>query len=324
MRRGVAMLGMVVVTVMWSSAGVVTRQLEHAASFETTFWRSLFNAAALLLGLSLFRGGMLLKGWRHLGWRLWASGLCWAFMFTSFMCAITLTTVANVLVTMALSPLFTAVLGWVLLRTPVSRSTQLAMLGAGMGLVIMFAQGLQVHSLRHVLGTSLALLVPLSASLNWVLLKSQHGGEPALAQGDVIQTVAEGASLAQARWVPAILIGAVLSALFTGPMAMPFQASAADLAWLAGLGVFQLAIPCGLVVVLTAHLEAHEVALLSLLEVIFGVTAAWLWASEPLAPAQWLGGGLVLASMAWHALQPQPEARHGGRGMVSGSSGAQP
>ena len=41
-RLGVAMLGMVVVTLMWSSAGVVTRQLEHAASFETTFWRSLF------------------------------------------------------------------------------------------------------------------------------------------------------------------------------------------------------------------------------------------------------------------------------------------
>ena len=49
MRRGVAMLGMVVVTVMWSSAGVVTRHLEAARGFEITFWRSAFNAAALVV-----------------------------------------------------------------------------------------------------------------------------------------------------------------------------------------------------------------------------------------------------------------------------------
>ena len=82
-----------------------------------------------------------------------------------------------------------------------------------------------------------------------------------------------------------------------------------------------LAIPCGLVVVLTAHLEAHEVALLSLLEVIFGVTAAWLWAAEPLAPAQWLGGGLVLASMAWHARQSREQPLPAREAVAEGASG---
>ena len=38
---------MVVVTLMWSIAGVVTRHLEAARSFEVTFWRSVFNALAL-------------------------------------------------------------------------------------------------------------------------------------------------------------------------------------------------------------------------------------------------------------------------------------
>ena len=39
--------GMLIVTLMWSIAGVVTRQLDAARSFEVTFWRSLFTALAL-------------------------------------------------------------------------------------------------------------------------------------------------------------------------------------------------------------------------------------------------------------------------------------
>jgi hypothetical protein len=39
---------MVLVTLLWSIAGVVTRHLDAARSFEVTFWRSLFNALALL------------------------------------------------------------------------------------------------------------------------------------------------------------------------------------------------------------------------------------------------------------------------------------
>ena len=35
-----AVWGMVAVAAMWSIAGVVTRQLESAARFEITFWRS--------------------------------------------------------------------------------------------------------------------------------------------------------------------------------------------------------------------------------------------------------------------------------------------
>ncbi|MBC7729576.1 MAG: permease, partial [Microbacteriaceae bacterium] len=35
-----ALLMMVVVTMMWSIAGVTTRHLETAGSFEMAFWRS--------------------------------------------------------------------------------------------------------------------------------------------------------------------------------------------------------------------------------------------------------------------------------------------
>jgi hypothetical protein len=41
---------------MWSIAGVVTRQLEAARSFEVTFWRSAFNALALVACCRWLRG----------------------------------------------------------------------------------------------------------------------------------------------------------------------------------------------------------------------------------------------------------------------------
>ena len=53
LRHGQAVALMVLVTALWSVAGVVTRQLDSARSFEVTFWRSLFTLVSLLLILPL-------------------------------------------------------------------------------------------------------------------------------------------------------------------------------------------------------------------------------------------------------------------------------
>jgi drug/metabolite transporter (DMT)-like permease len=106
-RRAVAL--MVLATLLWSIAGVVTRHLESARSVEVTFWRSLFNAMAMTVALTWMRGPAL---WRELvraRWPVWVSGVCWAVMFTAFMVALTLTSVANVLVTVAIGPSITAI-----------------------------------------------------------------------------------------------------------------------------------------------------------------------------------------------------------------------
>jgi drug/metabolite transporter (DMT)-like permease len=81
-----------------------------------------------------------------------------------------------------------------------------------------------------------------------------------------------------------VLIGAVLSALFTLPLAWPLAASPHDLGLLALLGVVQLAIPCLMAVSAARVLSAPEISLLGLLEVIFGVLWAWLGASEAPSP----------------------------------------
>ncbi|HKX93688.1 MAG TPA: DMT family transporter [Methylibium sp.] len=281
-RRAVAL--MVLVTLMWSIAGVVARQLDSARSFELTFWRSLFNALALAVALSAMRGAALWRGLLGAPWPLWASGLCWAVMFTAFMVAITLTSVANVLVTMAIGPLVTALFARVFLHHKLPARTWAAIAAAGVGIAWMFgreaAEGLSLT------GTLIALIVPLSAATNWTLLQHvAHGpGDPdeAVPQQDML---------------PAVLIGAVLSAALTLPLAWPLQASGHDLGWLVLLGVLQLAIPCLLVVHLSRLLPAPEIALLGLLEVLFGVAWAWLGAGEEPGAAALQGGVLVLGAL---------------------------
>src|ERR671928_191512 len=84
-----------------------------------------------------------------------------------------------------------------------------------------------------------------------------------------------------------------LAALATLPLAWPLRTSAHDLSLLALLGVVQLAIPCLLAVWLTRVLPGPEIALLALLEVIFGVTWAWLGAGEAPGSSALVGGALV-------------------------------
>src|SRR6218665_1058100 len=103
-----AVLLMVATALMWSTAGVVTRQLEHWRSVEVAFWRSLFALLALLVILPAMQGGAVFAAMRKTGRMLWISGLCWCVMFTAFMLAIMLMPVANVLLTMAAAPLLTA------------------------------------------------------------------------------------------------------------------------------------------------------------------------------------------------------------------------
>ena len=97
--------------------------------------------------------------------------------------------------------------------------------------------------------------------------------------------------------VPAVLVGAALSALSTLPLAFPFLATPHDLGLLAVLGLFQLAIPCVLAVKCAGVLKAPEVALLALLEVVFGILLAWFGANEVPGPSVLTGGVLVITAL---------------------------
>jgi drug/metabolite transporter (DMT)-like permease len=66
--------------------------------------------------------------------------------------------------------------------------------------------------------------------------------------------------------------------------------------------VVQLALPCLLAVSAARVLPAPEVALISLLEVVLGVTWAWLGAGERPSGAVLGGGALVLCALVANEL----------------------
>ena len=99
-----------------------------------------------------------------------------------------------------------------------------------------------------------------------------------------------------------MLVGAVISAIATLPVALPFEASLHDLGLLALLGVVQLAIPCVLAVRCGRVLKAPEMALLGLLEVIFGILLAWVGAGEESSAAVLTGGVLVIGALVFNEL----------------------
>ncbi len=277
-RRAVVL--MVLVALMWSTAGVVTRQLESARSFEVTFWRSLFTLLSLLVILPLLKGKAVFAQLRKGGIALWLSGFCWSVMFTAFMVALTLTTVANVLVVLALGPLFTALISRIFNHHPIALRTWFAIALAGVGIVWMY--GAQADLSKQLAGSLVALGVPLAAAINWtVVQRSQTHGE-------------------KIDLMPAVLLGALISSASMLPLAWPLSATAPDVVLLGSLGMFQLAIPCVLSVWCASVLKAPEVALLAMLEVIFGTLLAWVGAGEVPGQNVLYGGALVVAALAFN------------------------
>lgn len=279
--HGRAVWLMAAAALMWSIAGVVTRHLEQARSFEVTFWRSFFMLLSLLVILPALRGRAAFVPLVRGGAPLWLSGVCWSVMFTAFMVAITLMPVANVLVTMAAGPLLTALVARMFIGHRIAPRTWSAIAAAGVGIVWMY--GSQVAQLSPV-GLAVALCIPVAAAINWTVVQR------AQTQGLAVDLV------------PAVFIGAALSCMATLPWALPFAASGRDLALLALLGLVQLAIPCVLVVHCGRVLKAPEIALLGLLEVIFGILLAWVGAGERPAPAVLMGGALVIAALVFNEL----------------------
>lgn len=269
--RGSALALMFAAPVLWSSAGVVTRHIERTEPAEQVFWRSFFAFVFVFVVLLLQRANPL-QAVRAAGWPGLASGLMWATMFTAFLFALSLTTTANALVVMSVSPLLTAIVASLFLKDPVPLRTWIAASAAAVGIAWMFSTGLSAHYA----GMAIAFMIPVAAAINVVVLR---------------------ASAAKLDLIPAVMLGGALSCLLVLPFALPFSASPRDLALLAFLGLFQLALPCMFLVLASRALLAPEIALIGLLEVVLGPLWVWILVGEEPGRATLVGGGIVLAAL---------------------------
>lgn len=271
-----ALLLMVCAAVLWSIAGVFTRHLDEARGFEITFWRSFFTAIFVAGVLIWQRRSAVVGTVRQVGAIGLLSGFFWGIMFVCFMVALTMTTVANTLVVNSIAPFLTVIFARLILKQHTPLRTWIAITLASLGIVWMFAGSMAEFGAVHLAGMAVALVVPFAAASNFIVLKKAGQATDLM---------------------PAVFLGALFSACGMLPLALPLQASWHDIGIMALLGVFQLGLPCMLMVVASRTLSAPEISLLAMLEIVLGPIWAWLGADEVPSQATLIGGAFVLTAL---------------------------
>jgi drug/metabolite transporter (DMT)-like permease len=282
----------VVATFLWAIAGPIVKQLDSASGFEVTMWRSVFAAFTVWI-ISWWRGaGSIVAQIKAGGRYAIISGIMWSIMFCCFMIALTLTTPANVLLVQCIGPVLTAMLSRLVFKQPIVFRTWVVIVVACTAIATIYIKDVSSLAGHHTLGVLVALGIPCAAAINWVV------------QQKATQSASQRLDLTSA-----VMLGAVISACVMLPLALPLQASVKDVSMLAFLGVFQLGLPCVMVVMVMNRLPAHEASLLGLLEVVFGIMLTWLASGDRPGLVTIVCGAIVIFTLTMNELVGAREQR---------------
>jgi drug/metabolite transporter (DMT)-like permease len=258
-----------------ATAGMLLRWLEDPAPWRTIFYRALFFALTLIVWVAITRKGQLIAAMRSVN----GNGLLCAFVFSvstiCFISALFLTTVARTTFLNGLTPLLTALLGWLALRERVSPATWMAIVLALIGVSLMTAEDLTGGNLMGDL----------------------------LAMGSSLTTAVMYVSIRRARAIdmlPSFIVAAFMTAAMALPWIDDFSISMHDLWICAALGIFQLGFQYVLVTMGVRHLPAAEAALTTRLTLIFAPLFAWIGAGEEPGRATLVGGTVIIAAILLH------------------------
>ena len=262
---------------VWSFGGAIARFLETQDSWVTVFWRSVF-AAAFLLGFMVYKEGP--ANTRQLFAAMGLPGvgvaLCFATASTSFVVALSYTTVANVLLMQAGVPLIAALLGFVLFRERVSLATWAAIAAVIAGVAIMVSSSL--GGAVSPLGDGLALLIAVVFACATVITR-RH---------------------ADVAMMPAVCLGTVIAALVSGSMVGQFAVSGADLGLLFLFGAANLGLGMALFVTGARLLPSALAALIGTAEPVLGPIWVWLLHGELPGVRTLVGGSVVFLALLAH------------------------
>jgi drug/metabolite transporter, DME family len=264
---------MLAATLFWSLSGIFVRSLQTTDGMTIAIYRAFFTAITLFIVLALRYRGQVearFRAMNPLGTLL--CGGFFASASTLYITSLANAPVANVSCVAATSPLFAAILAWLLLRERTTIIVWLAALIALAGVYI---------TMRDELGQG-----------SWV--------GTVMALGVAFCFAGQSVSL---RWfrsidmVPAICIGAagmtIVLALFHGLPALSLH----DLLTIAAMAVIQLALPLYLFVVGARYVPAVLATLINLLDVLFNPFWTWLGVGERPSENAAIGGALIVGAV---------------------------
>jgi len=251
-------------------------RLAHVGGADVIFWRGLFIALSLTLALRVLRGHWPWPAIRGGGRLALLLVVLMGVMQVLFVLAILNTRVANVVVILAVAPLFAALFSGLFLGEWIARRTWVAIVLSLLGIGIVFGGAIGMGSW---LGDSLALMGAMVVGINFTLLRRMPGvNRLALIAG-----------------------GGLVACLLSLPMGAPTPIPAVGLLVLAVMGLVQMPLALVMMTEATRYLPSAEVTLFFTLEAVFG--SFWVWAvlGEQPPPATLVGGTLVVTTLVMHS-----------------------
>lgn len=263
-------------TLVWSSGGLIVRSVT-ADSWTVIFWRSVSSATFLLVFLWLLERQAPWRLFRQAGWPAVLVGLCFASGSISFIVALGLTSVANVLMIQSLAPIIAGLLARIVLKEPIDGTTWVAILVALIGVVVMMGR---VPTGDDLLGTLAAFVNAFAFSLAIVVVRSQR---------DV-------------PMVPGGCLAALFAAAAALPLASPLSVPEGELPLLLFFGAGQLGVGMALFTTGARLIPATTTSLITLVETALG--PFWVWLAYGENPGAWVlvGGSIVIAALVVHTI----------------------
>ena len=315
--RSVAALQAVVAGILFSTGGAAVKATELDA-WQVAGTRSLVAAVALLIAIPAARrwaggsGGQSQAASASRWWRdpsrrralllTAGTGCCYCLTLLLFVHAAKRTTAAETIFLQSTAPLFVLLLAPLLLRERLAGRQLLFVPLFGAGLVMAFFGGADAAASAPDPRTGNVLAVFCGLAYGLTLIGLRAAGRPlpvrpAGPSGEAPSTEAAGA--ARAPGIAAAACGNAIVCLACLPaMAPPWSASTGDLAIVACLGLFQVALAYVFVTRAARVLQAPVLALLLLLEpALSPFWAMWLHGEQPHS-LTWLGGAVIAAATA--------------------------
>lgn len=264
-------------TVAWSASGIYARLLTTDA-WTAIAWRSLFAAIFLIVPMVMFGGAKTRREWkrafRPAGVAMIA---CQTISQAAFIGAYYTTSVANVAVIYATAPFIAALLGWLLLKEPVTWRTMSTGLVCLIGVVIIISSSVGAG---RITGDLLALLM--TATFAVVIVVPRLDPElPAM---------------------PPIFISAILTFLLFVPFSSGGSLDAHNWLVLAAFGATNFSIALVLFIMGARHLPPAESALIGTTEIVMTPVWVWILFSERPPVATLIGGAVIFTAVVWYTV----------------------
>ena len=277
-----------------SFVGLLLRLIESADGFQILFYRSLALAAMVVFVACLRRRISPLQFLRR--FEVWdvLVGLLLSIAFSFYVYALIVGNIASALFILSSSPIFAAVLAWLLMRERPSAFTLAALVMAIFGVCIMVFDGLETGSTK---GNLYALISAFCFAAMLVVIR-YRSKEDALG---------------------GTFLGGVFACLLNGAIALAVGSGLVISGWDLGLSLFMGAFTIGLGIAFVtwaaSYLPASEVSLLVLLESVLGPVWVWLFLGETTTVNVVLGGAIVLGAVILQTLASRS------KGVVPAQSG---